>query len=57
MGSLLSTKQLTEEEMAEIKQIVEEIIKGSKIAIFSKSYCRKFVKRRSTRFYFILIIN
>lgn len=45
MGSLLSTKQLTEEEMAQVQQIVEEIIKVNKIAVFSKSYCRKFVKK------------
>jgi hypothetical protein len=43
MGSFLSTKQLTEEEMVQIQQIVEEIIKGNKVAVFSKSYCRKLL--------------
>lgn len=41
MGSFLSTKQLTEEEMSQVKQIVEDIIANNKVAIFSKSYCRK----------------
>jgi septin family protein len=40
MGSLFS-KPLTKEEMAEVKDLVEKIIAGNKIAVFSKSYCRK----------------
>ncbi|KAI7905360.1 glutaredoxin-1 [Cokeromyces recurvatus] len=38
MGSLFSNN-FTEEEMAQVQQIVEEIIKNNKIAVFSKSYC------------------
>jgi hypothetical protein len=38
MGSSIS-----QEKMAQIEQIVEEIIKNNKIAVFSKSYCRKFL--------------
>ena len=37
------SKPLTPEEMANIEQIVEDAIKNNKIAVFSKSYCRKFV--------------
>ncbi|KAI9468462.1 MAG: thioredoxin-like protein [Benjaminiella poitrasii] len=39
MGSSFSTIQLTEEQMAQVQEIVEEIIKNNKIAVFSKSYC------------------
>lgn len=42
MGSLLS-KQLTEEEMAQVQELVEKIINENKVAVFSKSYCRKYI--------------
>lgn len=41
MGSYLSTPTLTKEEMSKIEQLVEEIINSNKVAVFSKSYCRK----------------
>jgi glutaredoxin 3 len=37
MGSSIS-----KEEMTKVQDIVEEIIKTNKIAVFSKTYCRKF---------------
>lgn len=42
MGSLLS-KQLTEEEMAQVQELVEKIISENKVVVFSKSYCRKYI--------------
>ncbi|GAA5804142.1 Glutaredoxin-1 [Helicostylum pulchrum] len=39
MGSFLSTKQLTEEEMVKAQEIVEELISSNKVVVFSKSYC------------------
>lgn len=41
MGSFLS-KQYTEEEMVQVKNLVEEIISTNKVVVFSKSYCRKY---------------
>jgi septin family protein len=41
MGSLLS-KQLTEEEMTQVQELVEKIISENKVVVFSKSYCRKY---------------
>lgn len=40
MGSHFS-KTLTPEEMSKIQNLVEEIINNNKVAVFSKSYCRK----------------
>jgi hypothetical protein len=40
MGSFLS-KQFTEEEMVQVEKLVEQIIADNKVAVFSKSYCRK----------------
>ena len=42
LSSLLFPKPLTPEEMANIEQLVEDIIKNNKVAVFSKSYCREF---------------
>lgn len=48
MGSL-SSKQLTEEEMAQVQELVEKIINENKVAVFSKSYCRKCCIREEYR--------
>ncbi|KAI8097811.1 glutaredoxin-C6-like protein [Gilbertella persicaria] len=46
MGSL-SSKQLSPEEMSKVEQLVEEVIKSNKIAVFSKSYCPYCVKAKN----------
>ena len=33
--------------MVNVEQLVEEIIKTNKVAVFSKSYCRKFIQQMS----------
>lgn len=41
--------QPSPEEMAKAEQIVEDIIRNNKIAVFSKTYCRKLISLSSQR--------
>ncbi|KAG1106449.1 Glutaredoxin [Mucor circinelloides] len=62
MGSL-SSKQLTEEEMAQVQELVEKIINENKVAVFSKSYCpyckraKDVLKKLGVEFFVIELDN
>ncbi|KAG2230084.1 hypothetical protein INT48_005086 [Thamnidium elegans] len=63
MGSFLSTKQLTEEEMVKAQEIVEELISNNKVVVFSKTYCpyctkaKNLLKELGIEFYAIELDN